>query len=136
MLITVLIGREFERRENGRPGQRIEMQDQLFAVDDTVVSVSLQQLQPARYNARNASFRDEISNCRPLALEVTTPVSRVDGQNLGAAIQEPTIRAANGFNNGAANLMADGGGLCRLGAGHAHSRYPSSSRASSASSDG
>jgi hypothetical protein len=34
-------GHEFERREDGRSGQRIEMRDQFFAVDDAVVSVAL-----------------------------------------------------------------------------------------------
>ena len=112
MLATALIGHEFERREDGRSGQRIEMQDHFFAVDEAVMAVSLQQLKPARRDARNAGFLDEIRDCRLLALEVSTPISSVDRENLGAAIQPPAIRAADGFNNGAANLMANGGRLC------------------------
>ena len=40
-LAIALIGHEFERREDGRSVQRIEMRDQFFAVDDAVVSVAL-----------------------------------------------------------------------------------------------
>ena len=136
MLVTALIGHEFERGEDGRSGQRIEMQDHFCAVDDAVMSVSLQQLKPAVRDARNAGFLDEIRDCRLLALEMSTPATSVDRENRGVAIQPLAIRAADGFNNGAADLMANGGRLWRLGAWRAHSRYPSSSRASSASSDG
>jgi len=72
------------------------MRDEFFAVDDAVVSVSLQQLKAAQRDARNAGFLDEIRDCRLLALEVSTPISSVDRDDLGATIQPPAISAADG----------------------------------------